>query len=126
MMKPLSAEPHGVLDYLTGLLLLISPWLFGFNALSTAATYTMIAVGVVVLGLSLITNYPLGLVKAVPFPVHGVIETIGALGLLISPWVVGFSDLGIARDLAVIVAIAWLGIVALTNYSVFQTHRPSH
>jgi hypothetical protein len=125
-MKPLSATPHGVLDYATGILLLISPWLFGFNDLSTAATSTMVLVGLVVLVLSLITDYPLGLVKAVPFRTHGKIETVGALALLLSPWIVGFSEIDVARNLAVIVAIAWLGVVALTNYGAFETHRPVH
>ncbi len=125
-MKPLSATPHGVLDYATGILLLVSPWMFGFNDVSTAATNTMVTIGIVVLLLSLVTDYPLGLIKAVPFRTHGIIETVGALALLVSPWIVGFSEIDVARNLAVIVAIAWLGVVALTNYSAFQTHRPVH
>jgi len=125
-MKPISAKPHGVLDYATGSLLLISPWLFGFHDLSSSATYTMVAMGIVVILLSLVTNYPLGLIKAVPFRVHGVIETIGALALLVSPWFMGYSDFDVARNLAIIVSIAWLGVVALTNYSAFQTQYPAH
>ena len=81
-MKPISALPHGCLDYATGLLLLVSPWLFGFENISVNATYMMVGMGIVVLGLSLITNYPLGLVKIVSFPVHGKIETAGAVLLL--------------------------------------------
>lgn len=125
-MKPISAKPHGVLDYATGTLLLISPWLLGFHDVSVSATYTMVIMGIVVIGLSLLTNYPLGLIKAVPFPVHGVIETIGALALLGSPWVIGYTEVDMARNLAIVVAIAWLGIVALTNYSAFQTQYPAH
>ena len=125
-MKPISATPHGVLDYLVGFLLLVAPWLFGFSDIAPGATYTMVTLGIVVLGLSMVTDYPLGLIKAVPFPVHGVIETIGALFLLVSPWLVGFTEVDIARNLAIIAAIAYLAVVALTNYSYYQTHRPVH
>lgn len=124
-MKPLSAKSHGVLDYATGILLIVSPWLFGFNDVTTA-TYTMLVVGIIVLALSLMTDYPLGLVKAVSFPAHGKIETVGALFLLASPWIAGFADVEVARNLAIIVAIAWIGVVALTNYSAYETHRPVH
>lgn len=123
-MNLLSAKPHGVLDYVVGLLLLISPWLFGFNDVSMAATYTMVVIGFVALALSLLTNYPLGLIKMVPFPVHGIIETIGAIALLISPWVFGFAQFEGARNLAFIVAIAWLAVVVLTDYRTYETaHR---
>jgi hypothetical protein len=125
-MKPISALPHGFLDYTVGLLLLVSPWLFGFENISVNATYTMVGMGVVVLGLSLITNYPLGLIKAVSFPLHGKIETAGAVLLLASPWLLHFNDVDVARNLAVIVSIAWLGVVSLTNYSTYTSMRHIH
>lgn len=125
-MKPISALPHGVLDYLTGILLLVSPWLFGFNMLSTSATYTMVVMGLVVLGLSMSTNYPLGLMRSVSFPLHGKIETAGAVVLLVSPWLAHFSHIEVARNLAMVVSIVWLAVVALTNYSTFEYRRPIH
>jgi hypothetical protein len=124
MVKPISARPHGVLDYSAGIFLLVSPWLFGFNDVSTAATITMVVFGLVVVVLSLLTNYPLGLIKLVPFSTHGRIETAGAIALLISPWLVRFADVPVARNIAVLVAIAWLGLVAFTNYSFYEAERP--
>jgi hypothetical protein len=125
-MKPISSKAHGVLDYSLGVFLLISPWLFRFHEVSTMATLTMMIVGLVVLGLSAITDYPLGALKIVPFPTHGIIETAGAIVLMISPWVMGYTYVPAARNIALFVAIAWLGVVALTNYSAYQTRRPSH
>lgn len=125
-MKPISATPHGILDYAVGFLLLISPWLLGFHTVSTTATYTMVAMGIIVIGLSLITNYPLGLIRVVPFPTHGVLETVGALALLVSPWVLHFNQIDEARNIALLVSIVWLGVVALTNYSAYQPQRPAH
>jgi hypothetical protein len=125
-MKPIAARQHGVLDYSLGAFLLVSPWLFGFNDASTMATLTMVVVGMVVLLLSAMTDYPLGLLKFVPFQIHGIIETAGAIVLLISPWVVGFAHITAAKNIAVLVSIAWFGVVAMTNYSIYQTHRPIH
>lgn len=125
-MKPIAARQHGILDYSLGVFLLISPWLFGFHDASTMATLTMVVVGMVVLLLSAMTDYPLGLLKVVPFQIHGIIESAGAMVLLASPWIMGFSYMPAARNIAVIVSIAWFGVIALTNYSAYQTHRPSH
>lgn len=124
-MKPISATPHGVLDYGLGLFLMNAPWIFRFNDVS-AATYTMVAVGLIVLAVSLFTNYPLGLVKAIPFKVHGSIETVGALMLLASPWIMGYADFDVPRNLAVFSGIIYIGVIALTNYSAYQTQRPIH
>jgi hypothetical protein len=126
LMKPLSATSHGVLDYVVGVFLLVSPWLFGFNDVSTAATLNMVVIGILVLGLSLMTDYPLGLLKLVPFPIHGIIEASGAVFLLASPWIVRFSQVVPARNIALAVAILWLGVVALTNYGTSRFQRPIH
>jgi hypothetical protein len=125
-MKPLTAQPHGVLDYLVGLLLLISPWLLQFDDVSSTARITMVTLGIIVLGLSLVTDYPLGVIKIVPFRVHGIIETIGALFLLVSPWLLGFSEVTTATYFAVVVAIAYLGVIALTNYTYSSRHQLHH
>src|SRR4051812_1855746 len=115
--KPLQAFPHACLDYIVGLATLASPWIFGFNDISSTATQVMVAVGLVVLGLSLLTDYPLGLIKAVPFKVHGTLETLGGIMLLISPWIFGYVNQSqIATVYAVITGIIWLGVVAITNY----------
>lgn len=116
-MKPLNPYTHGYLDYAVGLLLVVSPWLFGFDDVSSVATVTMVVVGLIVLLLSIMTDYPLGIIKAVPFKVHGVIETIGALFLLVSPWLLNYNIVQSATILAVVVALAWLVVVAMTRYT---------
>lgn len=115
-MKPLQPYPHAILDYIVGLFLIVSPWLFRFS-FDPAGTNTMVTIGIITVVLSLLTDYPLGLIKVVPFPVHGVLETLGAIVLLVSPWLFGFSDIAAATRIAVVVSIAWLVVVALTNYS---------
>jgi hypothetical protein len=124
-MKVISALPHGLLDYAVGAMLVAAPWAFHFNQFE-GPTYTMLGTGLVVLMLSLFTDYPLGLVKAVPFATHGRLERVGALFLLISPWLLHYSDIESARNLALGVGLAYCGVIALTNYSSNQTRRLVH
>ena len=126
MNKPLQPYAHALLDYITGLLLIVSPWLFQFANLSIPAKNTMVTVGLFIIILSFFTAYPLGLVKAIPFKTHGVLETLGAIILLFSPWMIGFShQTQAATTLAVIVGVVWLGVVAVTNYT-SQSERMVH
>jgi SPW repeat len=124
-MKLISAMPHAILDYGLGLFLLASPWLFGFDA-SISATGVMVSIGAIILFLSLLTNYPLGVIKVIPFPLHGTLETVGTVGLLSSPWLFHFANVETPRTLAIVVSIAYFGVISLTNYTSYQENRLTH
>lgn len=68
-MRMIPRNIHGMLDYIVGAALITAPWLFGF-ADNGPATYVPVALGIGALLYSLLTNYELGLVKALPFRVH--------------------------------------------------------
>ncbi len=70
-MKIISSKVHGVLDYATVVFLLLSPALF--NMEGNLATFTYI-LGVVHFLLTLFTAFELGMVKVIPFRIHGLIE----------------------------------------------------
>lgn len=114
-MKPVKPLPHGVMDYVMAGTLLAAPWLFGFSRNRTA-TLNSVASGAAVLGLSLMTRYPLGAVKAVPFPVHGVAETMAGVANIAAPWLMGFSRNRSATMTHVISGLGTLALVALTDY----------
>jgi hypothetical protein len=42
--------------------------------------------------MTLLTAFPLGAVKIIPFPTHGVIEIVAAVFILLAPWLLGFRD----------------------------------
>jgi hypothetical protein len=113
LLKVLDPRTHGFLDYGLAVLFLIMPVLFDFS--DTAATLSYV-LGVVYIGTSLITRYPLGLFKIVPFPTHGMLETIMAIGFIVFPWLFGFADDAAARNFYVLAGIALLGVVMLTDY----------
>ncbi|HYF17271.1 MAG TPA: hypothetical protein VEA40_05335 [Ramlibacter sp.] len=112
-MKILSPTVHGVLDYVLALAFLILPSMLDFPPPAAAAAYV---IGVVYIVAALITRYPLGLLKWLPFPVHGVIESLMAVAWIALPWLMGFAEHAAARNFFVVAGVGLLLVVALTNY----------
>ena len=112
-MKVLSPTIHGVLDYGLALLFLLAPGLLDFPPPAATAAYV---IGVVYIIASLVTRYPLGVVKLLPFPAHGVIESLMALSWIVLPWLLGFAEHAASRNFFVGAGVALLAVVALTNY----------
>src|SRR5690349_8032031 len=79
-MKQLSPKVHGILDYATVVFLLCSPYLFDMQPNGRLFTF---ALGFVHLVLTLITDFPMGIFKIVPLRIHGIIELIVSVVLLI-------------------------------------------
>jgi len=112
-MKILDPKTHGFLDYALALAFLIAPAVFDFSERATTLAY---AIGVVYIGASLITRYPLGILKWIPFPVHGAVETLMAVGFILAPWLFGFSEDAAARNFYVVAGVGVLAVVFLTDY----------
>lgn len=114
-MKVLKPLPHAVLDYAWAGTMMAAPWLFGFRK-NRAATVNAVGSGAAILGLSLMTRYPLGAVKLVSFPTHGVIETIAGAAVAAAPWLMGFSRDDRARWTHLAGGLGTLAVVAMTDY----------
>jgi hypothetical protein len=87
-MKILSPSVHGVLDYIVVLAFASAPAVVGLSGLPATISYLL---AIVHLGLTLATAFPLGLWKLVPLRVHGAIELVVSVVLVILPWILGFS-----------------------------------
>lgn len=112
MLKPL---PHAVVDYAWAATMMAAPWLFGFSHNRKAKT-NAVASGAAILGLSLMTRYPLGAVKMIPFPVHGAIEAAAGLMTAAAPWLMGFSRNRSAKWTHLAAGLGTLAVVAVTDY----------
>src|SRR5688572_24617192 len=110
-MKFLDPRVHGYLDYAAALLLALAPWLFGFGGTPAVLCYVLAASQ---LGMSLLTAYPLGIAKVIPFPVHGGVELIVAMFLVVAPWLFGFAGVDPARNFFIAAGLG-LGVVYLTT-----------
>jgi hypothetical protein len=90
-MKIISTKVHGVLDYLMGILLIASPWLLGF-ANGTAAQWVPVALGIVMLLMSLMTNYEAGAAKVIGMRMHLTMDVLSGFFLAASPWLFNFNE----------------------------------
>lgn len=90
-MKIISSKIHGVLDYLVGVILIISPWLLNF-ATGGPEMWIPIILGISTLIYSVITRYELGVLKIISFKTHLMIDALSGIFLAASPWLFGFAD----------------------------------
>ncbi|MHA4739129.1 SPW repeat domain-containing protein [Dyadobacter sp. MSC1_007] len=90
-MKLFSTSTHAKIDYLASIFFMASPWIFGFKE-SVPATWTMIAIGLMALLMSLFTDYEGGMVRSIPMRVHLTADVFAGAFLASSPWLFGFAD----------------------------------
>lgn len=80
-----------MLDYVMGLLLIASPWIFDF-ARDGAETWIPVILGVSTILYSLFTNYELGISGKISMKTHLAIDLVSGIFLAVSPWLFGFND----------------------------------
>jgi hypothetical protein len=113
-MRFLSTRVHGMMDYLTGGLLIIAPWLFGF-ADGSAAQWMPVVLGVGIIGMSLLTDYEPSLASIIPMGAHLVMDGLGGALLAVSPWLFGFADRTYLPHLVIGIAEIGLSLVTRTQ-----------
>jgi hypothetical protein len=122
-MKIISTKTHGILDYLMGIVLIASPWIFNF-ATGGAEQWIPIIIGAGALVYSIMTDYELGLMKTIPMKTHLNIDLMAGLLLVVSPWLFGFSDRVIAPHL--IFGILEIGAALMTRTSPSTSYKTMH
>jgi hypothetical protein len=86
--RPVDSTLHGVVDYTAGATLLTAfPRLAGIEGTRSARQIRIAAA--IHAGYSTLTDYPLGVVKAIPFQAHLALDAVGALALAATPFVTG-------------------------------------
>jgi hypothetical protein len=86
--RPIDSTLHGMTDYSVGATLMtVFPKLAGVEG--TPAARQIRAAGAIHAGYSTVTDYPLGVVKALPYKAHLALDAIGALALAALPFVTG-------------------------------------
>jgi hypothetical protein len=90
-MRVIPTSAHAALDYIVGLALLMAPNLFGFADVGGTAVTIPRVIGAVVIGMSVLTRYELGLIKLIPMKTHLAFDYILMAILALSPWFFGFA-----------------------------------
>ena len=113
-MKVISPTVHGVLDYLTVAFFALAPTLFGLTGTYATVCY-ILAGGYLVI--TLLTDFPLGFLRVLPFPVHGKLELVSGLMFLAAPFLFGFADENeTARNLFMGSGVVFLLVYFLTDW----------
>jgi hypothetical protein len=96
MPRPVDSTLHGVVDYTAGTFLLTAfPKLARIEG--TRSARQIRTAGAIHAGYSTITDYPLGVVKALPYRAHLALDAVGALALAATPFVTGQYKEGRSR-----------------------------
>jgi hypothetical protein len=75
--------------------------------------------------IAVLTDYPLGLVRVIPFPIHGWIDRLGAPLVVAAPWLAGFSGDTTAWNFYVAMGSYALLVTILTDFRSRGAGRPS-
>ena len=91
-MKPfISTTLYGVINYVCAIVLISSPWLFGFAHLGGAALFMPMLIGWLQLIMAIFSDNPLGFIKIFPMQMHNCLDVLAGSFLLALPWTYDFS-----------------------------------
>lgn len=114
LVRFLPAWFHAIADYAVAAALIVVALAVGG---SSKAVGTGVAIGVVVLLVSMMTRYPLGVVKVLPFTLHSAGDYLAAALLVIAPFALSFNSTDSGLTVFYIVAgVAVLAVSMITNY----------
>ena len=114
LIKLLPAWLHAIADYAVGALLVVVALTVDMSA---EATIAGVVVGATVLAVSLLTRYPLGVVKVLPFRIHSIGDYAAVVLLFVAPFTLGFNDSDPGVTAFYLAAgIAVLAVSLVTNY----------
>lgn len=108
-----NSKIHGIIDYLVVVFLWLSPGLFNLPEITSTFTYIL---GGVHLGLTVLTKFELGLIKIIPLKIHGLIELVVSVSLIVIALILGQQEGEIARNFYIGFAIAVFLTWLVTDY----------
>jgi hypothetical protein len=114
LVRFLPAWFHAIADYAVAASLIVVAIAVGGSGEAVA---TGVVVGVVVAIVSMLTKYPLGVYKVLPFTLHSAGDYLASALLLVAPWALGFNDTdGGLTAFYVVGGLAVLAVSLVTNY----------
>ena len=112
-MKIVSPRIHGYFDFLTVVIFLLAPTLLGLSELPAMFAYALAGVHLIV---TLASDFPFGVVKLIPFTIHGWIERLVGPSLIALPFIFGFAGEEAARNFYVAMGLVVIVLGLLTDY----------
>lgn len=108
----ISTHTHGIVDYAAVVWLAVTPRIFAFGDTSTMAS---LDVAMVMLVLAALTQYPLGLLRAIPLGLHLLVDyALGSL-LVLAPRMFGLSPQDPGGPMLQTAGVMLLGVTLVTQ-----------
>ncbi|MDP9360924.1 MAG: hypothetical protein M3P29_05665 [Acidobacteriota bacterium] len=120
--RSIGAVSHGIIDYALAILLALGPSFAGFTG--KQATWSYLFAGVL-FGMAAVTRYPLGILKIVGLAVHGAIELLIALILILAPWFGNFARGVHSRNFYWTIGLMMLVLWFLTDFRGVRDRPPA-
>lgn len=114
---------YGVLSHILSLVLIASPWLFGFVNVSSAALFLPMYMGWLQLIMAIFTDNKASFIRQLPMQTHLVIDVFMGFILLVSPWLYNFSGKAFLPQLLLGLLLMFLGIFTVRSPFLNKPHH---
>ena len=114
-MQIISARAHGYVDYLLVMWFAGAPMMFGLEGVAAIVSYCAAAA---IVTLALLTDYPVGPIKAIAFPDHLAADYLVAGIVTLSPWLFGSLN----EDPSGVDFMLWSGLTLLLTAMMTNDH----
>lgn len=105
---------HVALEYLGGIFLVLSPFLFGFT--DSSALPVLLGTGVVILAVAVLSRGRMGIAGFLPVKAQATVDYLLAFFLMVAPFAFGYRDHADALVISVMVGLGLLVVSLLTRY----------
>jgi uncharacterized membrane protein YhaH (DUF805 family) len=114
-MRPIPIRLHAASEPFLALVLIVMPWILGYDD-SDAATIVSIAAGVVVLLVGMTTRWRLSLVKLIPLRAHAALDMGLGVLLIVLPFILGYTEETGAMVFHIVMGLLFIGSGAMTDW----------
>ena len=104
---------HGLLDYMSAIVLILAPSVLEFNEVSPYAYWLSVIAGVILILYSLMTDYEFSIGMLIPLKTHLVIDFSAGVLFILWPFIFDFTGLALAYYL--VMGFGILLVVGLTQ-----------
>jgi hypothetical protein len=109
----ISPGVHGILDYVSAIVLILAPGVLAFDEISPFAYWLSVIAGCVLILYSLMTDYEFSIGMFIPLRIHLVLDFSAGILFILWPFIFDFTGLAMAYYL--VMGFGILLVVALTQ-----------
>jgi hypothetical protein len=112
-LRIITPRVHGVIDYMSAIVLILAPSVLEFNEVSPYAYWLSVIAGVILILYSLMTDYDFSIGMLIPLKTHLVIDFSAGVLFILWPFIFDFTGLALAYYL--VMGFGILLVVGLTQ-----------